>query len=202
MACDPRASAPTTTAARLAWPAYDLFPSCNPAFDSWLAAEFPSDVLAAPGLKPDFWGAGADPDGDDIPNALEAFFNLDPLQASTLPFRTMKLDNDFVVSEVCGRKTTRDTDSQTAMASSIRWRLSGRTFSSKTYGTMPLGQQRPASTTQTAAWLGGVDPFVATLISRLNPTRFQANQGGLDFVPKCCICGEKDSRRSSFNGRA
>jgi len=80
-----------------AWPSYDLFPSYNPAFDSWLAAAFPAEVLAAPGLKADFWAADADADGDNIPNALEAFFNLDALAASTLPFHTMKLDNDFVV---------------------------------------------------------------------------------------------------------
>src|SRR5262249_42454140 len=80
-----------------AWPDYDLFPSYNVEFDSWLAGQFPSWALAEPGLKADIWGAEADPDGDQIQNAFEAYFNLNPLQASVTPYTESKIGSDFVV---------------------------------------------------------------------------------------------------------
>jgi CubicO group peptidase (beta-lactamase class C family) len=79
------------------WPEYDLFPSYNLAFDGWLSAQFTADVVNEPGLKADFWGAAADPDGDNIPNAVEAYFSLDPLHLSVAPCKPYHVGTDLAV---------------------------------------------------------------------------------------------------------
>jgi len=80
-----------------AWPDYDLFPSVNVAYDSWTASQFADYLRAQPGMKEDFWGPTADPDGDGIANLLEAYYQLDPLAPSVLPYKPSIESGDFVV---------------------------------------------------------------------------------------------------------
>lgn len=80
-----------------AWPSYDLFPSANLAYDAWAVAHFPSYLRAQLGLKESFWGPAADFEGDGIANLLEAYFNFDPTQASTLPYKPLVERGEFVV---------------------------------------------------------------------------------------------------------
>lgn len=79
------------------WPTYDLFPSANVAFDAWTTDHFDITVRTHPGLKADIWGPGADPDRDDYPNAVEAGFGMNPLQADTPPYTASRQGNDFVL---------------------------------------------------------------------------------------------------------
>jgi hypothetical protein len=80
-----------------AWPDYDLFPSVNLDYDAWTVAQFPDFLRAQLGMRPDFWGPTADPDGDAIPNLLEAYFQLDPFTPSQLPYKPTMETGDFVV---------------------------------------------------------------------------------------------------------
>jgi hypothetical protein len=81
-----------------AWPDYDLFSAVNPEYDAWAASNLPSYLLSKPGLKEDFWGPEADPDGDGLKNMFEAYFNFNPMVASPNPFRCVKENGDFVTS--------------------------------------------------------------------------------------------------------
>lgn len=80
-----------------AWPDYDLFNSVNTDYDSWSATIFPGYLRAQLGMKADFWGPEADPDGDGIPNLMEAYFQLDPWSATVLPYSALVQNGDFVV---------------------------------------------------------------------------------------------------------
>lgn len=79
-----------------AWPSYDLFPCPNPQYFQWANIKF-RGVIQHVQLQEEVWGPGADPDGDALVNAVEAYFNLDPMRPSTLPFEYALDRNDFVV---------------------------------------------------------------------------------------------------------
>jgi CubicO group peptidase (beta-lactamase class C family) len=80
-----------------AWPSYDLFPSVNPDYDSWTVSQFPAWLIAQPGMAANFWGPNADLDGDGIQNLLEAYFELDPFNPDTLPYKASLEKGDLVV---------------------------------------------------------------------------------------------------------
>lgn len=68
------------------WPDIDLFASFHPAYDAWVAANFPSLERGQPGLREILWAPQADPDGDDIPNAAEYYLGLNPEVPDRSPF--------------------------------------------------------------------------------------------------------------------
>lgn len=78
-------------------PDYDLFSTTNPAFDNWSAARFPFPLSTHPGLKADIWGPDANPDGDELTNALEAAFGTNPLEWNPAPYTPSRLGNDLVL---------------------------------------------------------------------------------------------------------
>lgn len=79
-----------------AWPDYDLFSAVSTEYDAWAASNLPSYLLSKPGMKEDFWGPEADPDGDGLKNLFEAYFNFNPMAASPNPFHYAKENGDFV----------------------------------------------------------------------------------------------------------
>ena len=62
------------------WPIIDLFGTYNPGYDTWATTAFGSMVTSQLGLV-EIWAPGADPDGDERPNAMEAYLGSDPLEA-------------------------------------------------------------------------------------------------------------------------
>jgi len=80
-----------------AWPDYDLFPSVNLDYDAWTVAQFPDFLRAQLGMRTDFWGPAAKPDGDEIANLLKAYFQFDPFTPSQLPYQPLLENGDFVV---------------------------------------------------------------------------------------------------------
>ncbi len=69
-----------------AWPDVDLFSTHHPAYNSWLASNFPAVERGEPGLDELLTDPSADPDGDGIPNAAEYVLGLDPLEADKSPY--------------------------------------------------------------------------------------------------------------------
>ena len=128
-----------------AWPAYDLFPTANAAFDDWTAANFDVVTRSHPGLQADIWGPGADPDGDGFPNAVEAGFGLNPLEANSEPYKASRIGNDFV----------------------LRWRRSVPQF---THGVQLETQIAHALSFGVQIWLPG--PSVQTASGVINPVGF------------------------------
>lgn len=74
-----------------AWPDIDLFYSAHPAYDAWAATNFTSTDRGQPGLRISIYGPDADPDGDHLPNAGEAYFDFDPLVANGSPLSVAKV---------------------------------------------------------------------------------------------------------------
>ncbi len=78
-----------------AWPDIDLFSSAHPAYDAWALTNFTSLDRGQPGLRISYFGPDADPDGDRIPNAGEAYLGLDPLSPDSSPLRTSKVGDNL-----------------------------------------------------------------------------------------------------------
>jgi CubicO group peptidase (beta-lactamase class C family) len=80
-----------------AWPDLDLFYSAHPAYDAWAVLQFSALDRGQPGLRHFIHGPEADPDGDRIPNAGEAYLGLDPLTANASPLSVAKVGSNLRV---------------------------------------------------------------------------------------------------------
>ena len=80
-----------------AWPDIDLFYSAHPLYDAWAVSNFSSLDRGQPGLRNFVHGPDADPDGDQVPNAGEAYLGLDPLVANSSPLKTTKVGSNLRV---------------------------------------------------------------------------------------------------------
>ena len=80
-----------------AWPDIDLFYSAHPAYDAWAVSHFSSLDRGQPGLRNSVYGPDADPDGDQIPNAGEAYLGLDPLVSNPSPLTVTKVGGNLRV---------------------------------------------------------------------------------------------------------
>jgi len=80
-----------------AWPDIDLSSSAHPSYDAWAAANFSALDRGQPGLRVSYFGPDADPDGDRLPNAGEAYHGLDPLSADEAPFTVTRVGSSMRV---------------------------------------------------------------------------------------------------------
>jgi CubicO group peptidase (beta-lactamase class C family) len=80
-----------------AWPDIDLFYSAHPLYDAWAVSNFSSLDRGQPGLRTSYHGPDGDPDGDQIPNAGEAYLGLDPLSPNPSPLSTAKVGSNLRV---------------------------------------------------------------------------------------------------------
>lgn len=80
-----------------AWPDLDLFYSAHPLYDAWAVSNFSSLDRGQPGLRNSVYGPDADPDGDNIPNAGEAYLGLDPLVSNPSPLTATKVGGNLRV---------------------------------------------------------------------------------------------------------
>ena len=80
-----------------AWPDIDLFYSAHPLYDAWAVSHFSSLDRGQPGLRNFIHGPDADPDGDEIPNAGEAYLGLDPLVSNPSPLTATKVGSNLRV---------------------------------------------------------------------------------------------------------
>jgi CubicO group peptidase (beta-lactamase class C family) len=126
-------------------PDYDLFPGANPAFDDWTADKFPFPLSSHPGLKEEIWGPEANPDRDELTNALEAAFGGNPLVWNPVPYNSSRIGNDLV----------------------LRWRRAVPLIS---YGAQLETQVAHTLRTGPQIWLPG--PPVQTASGVINPVGF------------------------------
>lgn len=80
-----------------AWPDIDLSSSAHPAYDAWATANFSALDRGQTGLRVSYFGPDADPDGDRLPNAGEAYHGLDPLSADEAPFTVTRVGSSMRV---------------------------------------------------------------------------------------------------------
>jgi len=105
-----------------AWPAIDLFGTYNPEYNAWATEAFGSQVTSRLGLA-EIWAPWADPDGDERPNAMEAYLGSNPLQADRPNWVTVSMTDTHMIMRWTRLRGTRGVEA------TAQWSLGARTWS-------------------------------------------------------------------------